>query len=79
MSPLEGSVPNVKENIKMDIETEDELSDPSMIFRITQQHSAAGQITQVGHNPTPYANVSTFRSSHKMIAKKHSIPAATSS
>ena len=62
---------NVEENIKMDIETEDELSDPSMRFRITQRHSAAGQITQAGHDPTPYANVSTFRSSHKKIAKKN--------
>lgn len=79
MSTLEGTVSDIEENIKMDIGTEDELSDPSILSRMSQRRSAAGQITQVGHDPTPYANVSTFRSSHKIIAKKPCIPAAPSS
>lgn len=52
------TVSDTKKNIRVDSGTDDELSAPSKLFRVTPRKYAAGQASPIGHDPTPYAKVS---------------------
>ena len=60
MSMLYKTVSDIKENIVIDSGTEDELSPPSKLFRVTPRNSAAGQASPTGLDPTADANVSNI-------------------
>lgn len=49
---------DTKENLRVDSGTEDELSAPSKLCRVTPRNSIAGQASPTGRDPTPYTNVS---------------------
>lgn len=61
MSMFYKTVSDTKENIAIDSGTEDELTAPSKLFRVTPRNSVAGQASPIGLDPTPYANVSNIR------------------
>lgn len=57
-SMLYETMSNIKENIRVDSGTEDELSAPSKLFCVTPRNSAAGQACPTEQGRTPFANVS---------------------
>ena len=61
MSVFSKQISDTKENIVIDSGTEDELSAPSKLFRVTPRNSVAGQANPIGLDPTSYANVSNIR------------------
>ena len=57
MSSMDRGEGNLKENIKVDPGTEDELSVPTKLSRVTPRNSLAGNPSPTSLNPTPHANV----------------------
>lgn len=49
---------DIKENVRVDSGTEDELAAPSKLYRVKLRKSAAGQASSAGLYATTHANVS---------------------
>lgn len=57
MSSMDRGEDDLKENIKVDSGTEDELSVPTKLSGVTPRNSLAGKPSPTSLNPTPHANV----------------------
>ena len=57
MSSMDRGEEDLKENIRVDSGTEDELSVPTKLSRVTPRNSLAGKPSPTSLNPTPHANV----------------------
>ena len=57
MSSIGRGKADLKENIRSDSGTEDELSAPTKLSRVAPRNSLAGRPSPTSLNPTPHANV----------------------